>query len=223
MWLRTPTCGKFEFFFFFLRPSTPPTQQLTRVCAVGDPSATKRHFMGVGWLSTLLGSDGSPTTNNNNNNNTHNNANSSAGASPASLYAGRGLEASVEFDAVSMLSESANYLAESANYHDLRVSIDDTCFEAQQLAKGGGAKAKLSLSSEEFTIFVKTFTQKRLEVTVSQALTVLELKQEIAVLERVPVERQKLLIDGQRLDDDRPLGTYNITANSVVHLVMALA
>lgn len=180
--------------------------------------------MGVGWLSTLLGSDGNPANPNGPAPSPSAAAAAAGGTTPASLYAGRGLEASVEFDAVSMLSESANYLAESANYHDLRVSIDDTCFEAQ-LAKGGGGggKAKLSLSTEEFTIFVKTFTQKRLEVTVSQALTVLELKQEIAVRERVPVERQKLLIDGQRLDDDRPLGTYNITANSVVHLVMALA
>jgi hypothetical protein len=176
----------------------------------------QRHFMGVGWLGTLLGAGGAEVSKDTNSG-TGGSGSGGGATGIASLYAGRGLDTSLEFDAINpaLLSESS-VLCESANFQDLRVSIDDS-------KEVLGGRAALSLSREEFTIFVKTFTQKRLEVTVTQALTVLELKERIALLERVPVERQKLLVDGQKLEDSQSLAVYKLTANAVVHLVMALA
>lgn len=200
-----------------------------------DANTSKRHFMGVAWL---FGGGGTAPSDS-----AHSpQGDDATAAARAALYTGhalhrgggggtspgpaspqRGLEASREdFD---VMHGSAS-LWESTGYQDLKVSIDEACLDRLGVVSKTGLavpkSAALTRSHEEFTIVVKTHTQKRVEVVVCQALTVLELKQEIAKHAHVPVERQKLLAHGQRLEDDRLLGAYNITASTVVHLVMAL-
>ena len=116
---------------------------------------------------------------------------------------------------VGALRESA--LWESREQVDLRISIDDACFDALDAADDADGVARsgttrsnvaLSLSQEEFLVNIITHTQRRFELPVSQALSVRELKDAIEQRERIPAERQKLLHDGQRLDDSRRLGEY---------------
>jgi hypothetical protein len=221
-------------------------QQMTQ--SEKTTNTTKRHFMGVAWLfgggTTAPDSAHSPDDDavaalytgghRGGNGGNSNGVGGAGGAASPGASPQRGLEASREdFD---VMHGSAS-LWESTGYQDLKVSIDDACFDnhhrstaaafvAAVVGKQGAPmeskKAALTRSHEEFTIVVLTHTQKRFEVAVCLALTVLELKQEIAKHTLVPVERQKLIALTHRLDDDRRLEEYNITANTVVHLVMAI-
>jgi hypothetical protein len=69
-----------------------------------------------------------------------------------------------------------------------------------------------------FHIFVKTFTKTTFLWSCS-SMTVLNVKQLIQDKDGVSVDIQRLIYNGQQLDDDRYLSDYNIRTESIIHLI----
>lgn len=72
-------------------------------------------------------------------------------------------------------------------------------------------------------IKVKTIAGKDLELTVDPEETVLDLKLKIESAELIPAEQQRLVSNGRILMKDKAtLGSENVVAGNVVHMVLAL-
>jgi len=74
----------------------------------------------------------------------------------------------------------------------------------------------------EFRIFVKTLTGKTLEIEVSEADSVVELKQKIWDREGIPPDQQRIIFAGKQLQEGHDLSEYGIQEDSTVHLVLRL-
>lgn len=70
--------------------------------------------------------------------------------------------------------------------------------------------------------FVKTLTGKNISITLDPNMTLGMVKQKIFECEAIPVDQQRLIFQGKQLDDNQTLGSYNIVADSVLHLVLRL-
>ncbi len=70
--------------------------------------------------------------------------------------------------------------------------------------------------------FVKTLTGKNLVISLNSDMTVSQLKDEIYAKEMLPQEQMRLIFSGKQLEDNRTLGSYNVTNNSTIHLVLRL-
>ena len=69
-------------------------------------------------------------------------------------------------------------------------------------------------------IFIKTLTDKVYTIYFDYEMTVKDLKKEIEEKMEIPVNKQRLLIVGKELEDNRTLGDCNITPESTLHLVL---
>lgn len=70
-------------------------------------------------------------------------------------------------------------------------------------------------------VTVKTLTGKAFEVHVHPATSLLRLKHIILQEEGIPVEQQRLIVQGKALEDDSlPLRAANVTHATVIHLVL---
>lgn len=78
----------------------------------------------------------------------------------------------------------------------------------------------------EFLLFmfvkIKTLEGTELQIKVDKKMTVLELKKAIEEKEAISVEQQRLIYAGKQLLDTNALEVYNIKADDVLHMVLAL-
>jgi hypothetical protein len=68
-------------------------------------------------------------------------------------------------------------------------------------------------------IIVKTLLDRSYTLDVETSNTVRDVKEKIALLEHVPSERQRLILAGIQLDDDRSLADYNVQENQLLHVI----
>lgn len=75
--------------------------------------------------------------------------------------------------------------------------------------------------SDELTIKVKAAGGRLHTITISQSLTVKDLKAKLATenYENIAIERQRLIYSGRVMKNDDALSTYNIKNNNTIHLV----
>nr|GEW52045.1 putative polyubiquitin [Tanacetum cinerariifolium] len=68
--------------------------------------------------------------------------------------------------------------------------------------------------------FVRTVTWKYIAMKADGSNTIADIKKYIQESARVPMDRQRLVLYGKRLDDDRCLADYNVREGSTLHLVI---
>ena len=74
-----------------------------------------------------------------------------------------------------------------------------------------------------WTIFVKTPTGKTITIHgVSSGWDIWQLKKAIEVMERIPVDQQRLIFAGKQLEDGRTVADYNIRNEYTLHIVHRL-
>lgn len=70
---------------------------------------------------------------------------------------------------------------------------------------------------------LKSLTGKDKNIEIESSATVLEFKEKIEELERIPPEQQRLVCNGRILGNDgETLSGYKITSGNVIHMVLAL-
>lgn len=77
----------------------------------------------------------------------------------------------------------------------------------------------MSNDSASFSIKVKTLDSTEYELSVTNDTTVLELKQRLAELSGIPLERQRVIFRGRVLNDERSLRDYKVEEGNALHLV----
>lgn len=84
-------------------------------------------------------------------------------------------------------------------------------------------KAK-KIYSPPVTVFVKTATNKTLTIEISLDCSIAKLKNLIFYKEKIPVETQKLIFAGKRIDYDntKTLREFNIEHHSTIHMMLLL-
>jgi ubiquitin-large subunit ribosomal protein L40e len=73
-----------------------------------------------------------------------------------------------------------------------------------------------------FQISVRKLTGENLSLSITAETTIAMMKSQIEELDGIPTDQQRLIFDGQQLEDDRTAGDYNIQAEALVHLVLRL-
>jgi large subunit ribosomal protein L40e len=70
--------------------------------------------------------------------------------------------------------------------------------------------------------FVKTLTGKTICISHSDDMLVRHVKEEIARIENIPVDQQRLVYQGKQLEDDQSIKYYEVGTGATLHLVLRL-
>lgn len=73
---------------------------------------------------------------------------------------------------------------------------------------------------EDFQIFVKTLTGKTITLTVNQEDTIENIKTKVQDKEGIPPDQQRLVFEGQQLEDTYSLEYYKVAPSSTLHLIL---
>jgi len=71
-------------------------------------------------------------------------------------------------------------------------------------------------------IKVKTLTGKEIELDIDLEDKITRIKEKVEEQSGVPPQQQRLIFGGRQMPDDKTAREFNITAGSVLHLVLAL-
>lgn len=84
-------------------------------------------------------------------------------------------------------------------------------------------KASLpSLICYDYPIQIRSLTGKHTEIKVHHKMRVSELKELIEKQDQTPFDQQRLVYNGKQLEDERTLDYYNITQDTVVHIILRI-
>lgn len=70
--------------------------------------------------------------------------------------------------------------------------------------------------------YVKTLTGKTICISLNDDMTIRRVKEEVAALENIPVEQQRLVYQGKQLEDNQTVKYYEISEGATLHLVLRL-
>jgi hypothetical protein len=80
----------------------------------------------------------------------------------------------------------------------------------------------LSLICDDFPIQIRSLTGKETLIKVHHKMRVSELKEMIEKQDQTPFDQQRLVYNGKQLEDERTLDYYNITQDTVVHIILRI-
>jgi ubiquitin len=84
-------------------------------------------------------------------------------------------------------------------------------------------KASLpSLICDDYPIQIRSLTGKETLIKVHHKMRVSELKEIIEKQDQTPFDQQRLVYNGKQLEDERTLDYYNITQDTVVHIILRI-
>jgi len=79
-----------------------------------------------------------------------------------------------------------------------------------------------SLICDDYPIHIRSLTGKHTEIKVHHKMRVSELKKLIEKQDQTPFDQQRLVYNGKQLEDERTLDYYNITQDTVVHIILRI-
>lgn len=82
--------------------------------------------------------------------------------------------------------------------------------------------ASLPLICDDFPIQIRSLTGKETLIKVHHKMRVSELKEMIEKQDQTPFDQQRLVYNGKQLEDERTLDYYNITQDTVVHIILRI-
>jgi hypothetical protein len=88
---------------------------------------------------------------------------------------------------------------------------------------GSSLIIQLRDNTENIKIFVKSLTGRIITLNCYATELIVQLKWDIQGKEGIPVEQQRLIYTGKRLEDDRSISDYNIQNESTIHFVLNLS
>jgi hypothetical protein len=78
------------------------------------------------------------------------------------------------------------------------------------------------LICDNYPIQIRSLTGKHTEIKVHHKMRVSELKELIEKQDQTPFDQQRLVYNGKQLEDERTLDYYNITQDTVVHIILRI-
>ena len=76
----------------------------------------------------------------------------------------------------------------------------------------------IKLMCLDFPLKIRSLTGKVIEINAYDKMTIFKLKSEIEKINKVSINRQRIIFNGNQLEDDKTLKYYSIHTNSVVHI-----
>ncbi|CEO96549.1 Ubiquitin-like domain-containing protein [Plasmodiophora brassicae] len=71
-------------------------------------------------------------------------------------------------------------------------------------------------------IHVKTLIGSKVQISIDEDATVLQLKQQLEAIQGIQVDQIRLIFSGKQLNDSEKLKDRKVTPGSIVHMVLQL-
>ena len=78
------------------------------------------------------------------------------------------------------------------------------------------------INNDSFTITTVTITGRELKITICPMNKIVDIKKEIYKQDEIPLDQQRLVFKGCKLEDDKYIHEYGMDETSRVHLVLRL-